>query len=202
MVVSSASRSMVVIAFWTSLRLCCQIDGIFFVPGRACVLFMATFWTTSTLDLPWSPAFCPPWRPWERSELQNVMKTNGFLTISKSPKGPPEISRDSPRAPAKHPQAPQAPAMERQGPPKGPPRVPRDPQGPPHDAQGPPRDPKDLPRDLQEAPRDLQGPPRIPKGPQRPSKGLLAVNFGTATPLSMARPGGMRGAIKYMYIYI
>ena len=155
---------------------------MFFVPGQACFLFVATFWATCTLDLLWSPAFCSPWRPWGRSALQNVIKTNGFLTISKSPKGPPETSRGRPRAPAKHPQAPQAPAMERQGPPKGPTRVPRDPQGPPqespNDAQAPPRDPKDLPRDLQEAPRDLQGPPRTPKGPQRPSKGPLVVDFG------------------------
>ena len=173
---------------------------MFFVPGRLCFLFIATFWATCALDLPWSPAFCSPWRPWGRSELQNTTKTNGFSMISKSPKGPPETSRGPPIDPAKHPQAPQAPAMERQGRPKGPPRVPRDPKGPPKetpkDAQAPPRDPKDLPRDLQEAPRDLQGPPRTPKGPQRPSKGPLVVNFGTTKPLSMTRPGGMRGAIK------
>ena len=161
---------------------------------------MATFWATCTLDLPWSPAFCLLRRPRGRSELQNVTKTNGFSLISKSPKGPPETSRGPPIAPAKHPQAPQAPAMERQGGPKRPPRVPRDPKGPPQrdpkDAQATPRDPKDLPRDLQEAPRDLQGPPRTPEGHQKPSKGPLVVDFGTVKPLSMARPSGMRGAIK------
>ena len=173
---------------------------MFFVPGRACFLFMATFWATCTLDLPWSPAFCAPWRPWERSELQNVRKNNYFLTISKSPKGPPETSRGPPRVPAKHPQAPQAPAWnakdaprDPQGsqgtpkdPPKRPPRMPKHPHGTPRTSQGTSKKRQGTSKDPQGPPRDLKDRPRGP----------LVVDFGTATPLSMARPGGMRGAIK------
>mgnify|MGYP001385082152 CR=1 FL=1 len=127
---------------------------MFFVPGRACFLFMATFWATCTLDLPWSSTFCPPWRPWGRSELQNATKTIGFSTISKSPKGPPETSRGPPIAPAKQPQAQPWNAKDAPRDPTGPQGPPK---GPPRSAKGPPRNPP--PQDPQGTSKTVQGAP-------------------------------------------
>ena len=141
-----------------------------FCPGRACFLFMATCWATRTLDLPWSSAFCPPWRPWGRSELQNATKTHGFSMISRSPKGSPETLRGPPIAPAKHPQAPQAPAMERQGGPKRAPRVPRDPKGPPKETPRMPKQPHGTPRTSQGTSKKRQGTSKDPQGPPRDLK--------------------------------
>ena len=70
---------------------------------------------------------------------------------------------------------------------------PRDPQGCPSTPTGPQGPPKGPPRSAKGPPRTLKGPL---KGPQRPSKGPHVVDFGTTKPLSMTRPGGMRGAIK------
>ena len=158
---------------------------------------MATFWATCTLALEFG--ILPPLASLGEVRASKCNKNQWFFIDFKIAQGPPRDLKGASHRPR---EAPPSPPSTSHGTPRRPQETPKGPKGPqrtpqrdPKDAQATPRDPKDLPRDLQEAPRDLQGPPRTPKGPQRPSKGPLVVDFGTTKPLSMTRPGGMRGAI-------